>query len=76
MPIKFEKIKAGMTLYDVRKNTGMSSNKWSTWPVRIISVDSEKRTVVASWNHNTPEVIPESRVTKCRAKRPSNEKKW
>lgn len=76
MAIKFEKIKAGAVLFDVRRNTGMTSNKWSTWPVKIISVDSESRTVVASWNHNKEEVMNEGRVTKFRAKRPSATKKY
>lgn len=72
MTIKFEKIKPGMTLYDVRKNTGMSGGKWCTWHVHIIEVNSEKRTVVASWNGNRPETMGENRVTKYRAKQPEN----
>ena len=72
MAIKFEKIVAGMTIWDVRKSTGMSRGKWSVWPVYIISVDAENRTVVASWNYNTPEKMEESRVTKFRAKKPDN----
>ena len=70
MTIKFEKIKEGMTLYDVRKNTGMTRNKWSIWPVLVIEVDPEKRMVLASWNHNKKEWMTERRVTGYRAKEP------
>ena len=75
MAIKFEKIQPGMLLYDVRKNTGYGGNKWNTWPVRIISVDAEKRCVTASWNSNPPERMSERRVTKYRAKEPENKPK-
>lgn len=70
MTIKFEKIKPGMTLYDVKRNTGFGSNKWSTWPVHVKEVDAENRRVFASWNHNKYEWMPENWVTKFRAKRP------
>lgn len=73
MAIKFEKITAGMRLYDVRINKGLSGNKWNTWPVNIISVDTVKSTVVASWNGNKPEEMSKSRVTKFRAKRPKSQ---
>lgn len=61
-----------MKLWDVRKSTGMLSGKWSVWPVYIISVDAENRTVIASWNGNAPEKMKENRVTKFRAKKPDN----
>jgi hypothetical protein len=76
MAIKFEKIVAGMTLYDVRKNTGMTSNKWSTWPVQVIEVDEEERRVLASWNCNKAEWMHERQITKFRAKKPANDNKW
>lgn len=68
--IKFEKIHAGMILYDVRKATGWSRHKWDTWPVRVVEVDTEKRRVLASWNHNKAEWMNERRITRYRAKRP------
>jgi len=76
MAIKFEKIKPGMTLYDVRKNTGMTRNKWSVWPVFVDEVDEENRTVMASWNGNAKEKMFEGRITKFRAKKPKNENKY
>lgn len=76
MAIKFEKIKEGMTLYDVRKNTGMSRNKWSVWPVNVIGVDTENRKALISWNTNKPEWARENRVTKYRAKYPEQQNKY
>ena len=76
MAIKFEKIKEGMTLYDVRKNTGMTRNKWSIWPVRVIEVNTEKRMVLASWNHNKEEWMTERRITGYRAKTPEQTYKY
>ena len=70
MAIKFEKIQAGMTLYDVKRNNGFGGYKWCAWPVYIVSVDNEKRTVMAQWNGNKERLISEDRVTKYRAKRP------
>lgn len=54
MAIKFEKIQPGMTLYD-RHSHRMGNTTMKTigeWPVRIISVDAEKRGAMASWNGN------------------------
>lgn len=67
MAIKFEKIKPGMTLWDVRKNTGYGRNKWNNFPVYIQSVNSEDRTVEASWNRNKLETMREGRVCRYRA---------
>lgn len=75
MAIKFEKIKPGMVLYDVRRATGWTRFKWNTWPVYIKEVNSEKREVLASWNSNKPEWMTEHRVTKYRAKMPKQEYK-
>lgn len=70
MAIKFEKIQAGMTLYDVRKNTGLGRWKWNTWPVEVKEVDVVNRTALVSWNHNNIEWWSERRLTKLRAKIP------
>ena len=68
--IKFEKIKAGMMLYDARKSTTCVGKKWDVWPVLIYQVDDEKRRVFASWNGNAATWIYERTVTKYRVKRP------
>jgi hypothetical protein len=73
MAIKFENIKPGMTLWDVRKATGfrLSRKEMNYWPVFVSEVDQEKRTVLASWNGNRSQTMNESQVTKYRAKRPN-----
>ncbi len=73
--IKFDKIKPGMILYDVRKSaTQFSRCKWDVWSVRVIEVDQEKRRVFASWNGNAPNWIYERQATKYRAKNPNEVK--
>lgn len=70
--IKFEKIKPGMILYDVRKSTKPFNRcKWDYWAVKVIEVDQEKRRVFASWNGNAPKWIYERQATKYRAKNPN-----
>lgn len=75
--IKFEKIKPGMELWEVKRNTGGilsgSSSKWITWPVFVELVDTEKRRVLASWNYNAPRWMNEREVCKFRAKRPKED---
>ena len=68
--IKFEKIKPGMVLYDVRPSKRWRGGKWATWPVHVLEVDTEKRLVRASWNSNASEWMPERRITKYRATKP------
>lgn len=70
MAIKFEKIKEGMTLYDVRRhrmgNTTMSSV--GVWPVRVIDVFEDG--AIVSWNYTKPERWHRSQLEKLRAKEP------
>lgn len=75
MAIKFEKIKPGMVLYDVRKATGLQryNVKWSTWHVCVVEVNADRREVLASWNSNPPEWMSERRITKFRANKPNQE---
>jgi hypothetical protein len=70
MAIKFEKIEPGMVLYDVHsENAGNTTmRRLGKWEVRIISVDKEKRTAMASWNGNRAELWHASRLEKLRAK--------
>lgn len=69
MAIKFEKIKQGMTLYDVKKSCERRW-KWSIWPVFVIEIDTKQRCVLASWYYDKPKWMSEKRITKFRAKRP------
>lgn len=66
MAIKFEKIHAGTRLYDRHKtragNTTMTV--LGEWSVDIVSVDTERRTALASWNGNRPQAIHERNLTK------------
>ena len=70
--MKFEKLKPGMVVYDVRRykmgNTTVSSI--GIWEVRIVSVDSESKTVVAEWNNNPAKKYFGCVVEKWRAKKP------
>ena len=56
MAIKFEKIVAGMTLYD-RHRTKMGNTTMSClgeWKVRVLEVNPVERTALISWNGNAP----------------------
>lgn len=70
MAIKFEKIKEGMTLYDVRKSHLMERWKWSIWPVFVKKIDTKRRRILASWNGNVSTWMTENKITKYRAKKP------
>lgn len=70
--MKFEKIKPGMKLYEVGR-TKLGNTKLSTisvWPVFIVSVDPEKRTVVARWNGNAERTYSERTYSKWKEKEP------
>jgi hypothetical protein len=74
--IKFEKIVAGMVLYDVH-STKMGNTKLRSvgvWRVRIVEVYPEKRTALASWNGNPATIWSERKLSKLRAKEPELEK--
>ena len=70
--MKIEKLQPGMVVYDVGRtkmgNTTMSTV--SVWSVRIVSIDVEARTVVASWNNNQNETFRERAWSKWRLKQP------
>lgn len=68
-----KKLKPGMTVYDVRKTTGLAAfnGEWSTWSVHIIEVDAENSRVYASWNGNKPEWYHERTWSRWRLKKPS-----
>ena len=70
--MKFEKIRPGMIVYDVGRqklgNTTLSTVV--VWGVNIVSVDAEKRTVDAEWNHNLIRTYSEREYKKWRAAKP------
>lgn len=70
--MKFEKIKPGMTLYDVHShkmgNTTMSS--MGVWHVHVIEVHAETRSAIVSWNTNTPSRWSERQLAKLREHKP------
>jgi len=73
--MKFEKIKPGMTLYDVH-STRMGNTTARTmgcWLVRVVSVDTEARTAIVRWNGNSEREWRERDLRKLRAKEPEFE---
>jgi hypothetical protein len=70
--MKYEKIKEGMTLYDVHKskmgNTRRSS--YGTYPVRVIKLDPTTRSATVSWNNNPPTVYNEQKLSKLKQEKP------
>jgi hypothetical protein len=70
--MKFEKLKPGMTVYDVgrQKMGNTTSTTVAVWSVRVIEVDAEKRQVLAAWNMNKPRIFYEREVKKWRETKP------
>jgi hypothetical protein len=70
--MKLEKLKSGMTVYDVGRNK-MGNTTISTvvvWHVQILDVNFSERSVVASWNSNPERKYRESAWSKWRIKKP------
>jgi len=59
--MKLEKLKPGMTVYDVgkRKMGNTTLRTVMVWPVKIHEVDLQKREVIASWNCNPSRTFSE-----------------
>lgn len=70
--MKFEKIKPGMTLYDVHsyKMGNTTIRSMGVWHVRVITVDAETRSAIVSWNTNTPSRWSERQLSKLRERKP------
>ncbi len=70
--MKFEKLKPGMTLYDVvrHKMGNTTLTTVAVFAVRVLEVDAERRRVVASWNSNAPRTFYAHNVAKWREKPP------
>lgn len=73
--MKLESLKPGMTVYDVRKKTGLSvfrgGGAYNVWPVFVKEVSLEKREALVSWNGNKPRWVSERTVSKYRLKNPN-----
>lgn len=63
MAIKFEKLKVGMVLLDIHRNRDVMRTL-ASWPVKIVSIDTVKRTVMASWNGNPARLYTEKQITR------------
>lgn len=56
MPVKFEKVKSGDTLYDRHTYKMGNTNLRSIgeWRVKVLSIDPGSRTLIVTWNGNRP----------------------
>lgn len=72
----FSRIRAGDVLYDARRSTGVSSlyHEWDVWEVKVISVDSEARTAIVSWNGNKPTTYGEHSLGRLRRTPPRDKR--
>jgi hypothetical protein len=70
--MKFEKIEAGMVLYDVHshKMGNTTIRSLGVWTVRVISVDKERKSARVSWNGNREETYYRAQLEKLKAKPP------
>lgn len=79
MAIKFEKLKAGMVVYDVRRGSGIrdaiNGVRYHTWHVYIDEVDPVARRALVRWNGNKAHWMSERSVCKYRASRPGEKRK-
>jgi hypothetical protein len=69
-----KKLKAGMTVYEVRPSTGLQSfnGKWSTYTVMILEIYEEKEQVFASWNGNKAQLFNKRTWSKWRLNQPKD----
>jgi hypothetical protein len=77
--MKIEKLKPGMTIYDVRRSTGLQvfNGEYEWWPVYIHEINLDKGEVLISWNGNPDYWIGERRLKNYRYHYPGELKeKW
>lgn len=72
----FDRIQDGQVLYTVtRQRAGNTTlTRTAVHPVRVLSVDRDKRRVTASWNGNAARIYTESQVSKWKVAKPTP--KW
>jgi hypothetical protein len=71
--MKFESLKENSVVYDCHSYK-MGNTKLSTlgiWSIKVHTIDKEKRTCVASWNHNAPKTYYESQIRKWLPNKPT-----
>lgn len=70
------KLKVGQVVYSIgRRRMGNTTVvREAAFPVRIISIDMEKRCVMASWNHNPPMRFSERHINRWRLTEPAKKK--
>ncbi len=70
--MKITNLQPGQTVYDCHKSTlgNTSIRSMGIWHVHIISVDLERNTVEASWNHNRAQTYREKTWKKWRKSKP------
>lgn len=70
--MKIEDLKPGMTVYSLSHNKmgNTEINTISVYPVKIIDVDLDSKTVVASWNGNPPQKFFKLSIRSWRIKEP------
>ncbi len=68
------RIKAGQTLYDVKRRSGREffrgASKYVWWPVIVTEVNVPEKYIVASWNGNPAKKMYEYSYKKLRVRKP------
>lgn len=74
MAIKWERVQAGQTLYDIHReragNTSMT--RVGCWEVAVVSIDHAAGTARVRWNHNAEETWRRYQIIRLFAKKPSS----
>lgn len=74
---KLDKLKPDQIVWEIRRqkmgNTKMTRNV--LYSIRIINVDRENRSVLMSWNGNTPQWVNERTVSKWKLTKPEPKSK-
>ena len=70
MMVAISKLQPSQTVWELRKQKANGRSRTALFSLRIVSVDLEKNTVVASWNSNPPMTYHDKSIRKWKAKRP------
>ncbi len=71
--MKFESLKENTIVYDCHSHKMGNSHMRSLgiWTIKVLSIDKEKRTCMASWNGNAPRTHHERDVKKWLKEKPT-----